>query len=853
MSWVQEAPLIPNQPETFEQVERILSILDVQVESVQPPTKLEPAAPPADLLEKDSIIPLDVIVPGTPEPVSPPVTETAASVSEPVELTEEPISLLLEESEPLDDSPIVASITTTDSAAMVREAQFTGLDMPEAIDAWREPVEPVSLESADSTGSGSAPAIPTSEVHEGSEPTGRQTAEGQEESRKQGALPFATATSEPPNSESEETAEQPAVTFGATVSEQDILLKPGSERGETLAAALPHVESPEQSDEPRIQGPEQPILEEARGVEASTKPPEPAEQITETPTVAGLGFQVTGPETRLPEVPPVATSVVAERPASLTAATSKPPFKEEAKRERVESRFERSSTSKLSPAARRFEAKGGKAAAQLAPQPEVYGPPTPYEYMTDVEKSEYNARRAQEKTSAKILDSSRKLTAPQPRDFGFQRGRRGRRGRSKRFADHETPSEQPAPREERRPTARPLIADLLREGQEILVQIAKEPLGKKGARITSHIALPGRYLVYMPTVDHIGVSRKIGSDEERRRLKRIINEFGEGLPGGFIVRTAGEGRTEEELKQDIRFLANTWTDIRSRAEKRAAPALLHRDLGVLERILRDQLSSEFTAIRLDTETEYAKVLEFVNQFQPALVGRVKLHFKDTPIFEEYGVDHEIEKALKPKVWLKSGGYIVINQTEAMVAIDVNTGKFVGKTTRLEDTIVKTNIDAAKEVARQIRLRDMGGIIVIDFIDMEERKNRQKVIQALEEAMRQDRAPSKILSFNDFGLVALTRKRVKQSLEKILMQPCVFCQGHGLVKSVQTVCYEIQSEAKKMAPLLDGREIRIRVHPEVARALKTSEQTVVSEIESHTRKDVIIKADPQTHQDQFEIF
>jgi ribonuclease G len=536
------------------------------------------------------------------------------------------------------------------------------------------------------------------------------------------------------------------------------------------------------------------------------------------------------PETSFSKPQPEAPPKQAQRPAFGRRDFRKPRFEE-----------------------KRFESRAAPAATPPAPKAEVYGPPTPYQYMTDAEKVEYKARLAVERVSARIQDSSRKMMAPQPRerDYGHQRGRRGRRGR-KRFGESE-PQEQAPAREEKKPSQRPLIADLLREGQEILVQIAKEPLGKKGARITSHIALPGRYLVYMPTVDHIGVSRKISTDEERHRLKRILNEYRAGLSGGFIVRTAGEGRTEEELKQDIRFLASTWADIRSRAEKRAAPALLHRDLGVLERLLRDQLSSDFKAIRLDHETEYAKVVEFVHQFQPALVGRVKLHLKDTPIFEEHGIDHEIEKALKPKVWLKSGGYIVINQTEAMVAIDVNTGKFVGKTTRLEDTIVKTNIDAAKEVARQIRLRDMGGIIVIDFIDMEERKNRAKVIQSLEEAMRCDRSPYKILAFNDFGLVALTRKRVKQSLEKTLLTSCSYCQGQGMIKSIQTVCLEIQTEAKKMAHLLDGREIRVRVHPEIAKALKTSEQAVISEIEGHTRKEVVIKTDPQIHQDQYDIF
>src|SRR6266545_5260744 len=284
--------------------------------------------------------------------------------------------------------------------------------------------------------------------------------------------------------------------------------------------------------------------------------------------------------------------------------------------------------------------------------------------------------------------------------------------------------------------ARPVITDLLREGQEIIVQIAKEPIGQKGARITSHVALPGRYIVYMPTVDHIGVSRKIGTDEERQRLKRTLHQLRaeSGAPGGFIVRTAANGCTIDELREDMQYLIRTWSDIRRRADRVKAPAIAHRDLDLVQRILRDQLSSDFTAIRVDSEFEYERIVDFVNRFAPKLVNRVKLYTKDTPILEHYGVQAEIDKAVKPRVWLKSGGYIVINQTEALVAIDVNTGKFVGKSNRLEDTIVKTNLEAAKEIVRQIRLRDLGGIIVLDFIDMEERKNRQKVMTALEQEL-----------------------------------------------------------------------------------------------------------------------
>ena len=288
----------------------------------------------------------------------------------------------------------------------------------------------------------------------------------------------------------------------------------------------------------------------------------------------------------------------------------------------------------------------------------------------------------------------------------------------------------------------PLISDLLKEGQEILVQIAKEPIGKKGARITSHIALPGRFLVYMPTVNHTGVSRKISSEEERQRLKRIILSERENGHGGFIVRTAAQSASEEELRADIRFLKGLWQDIKNRAEASKPPALIYHDLNVVERVLRDQVTSDFNVIWVDTEPEYERILRFFNRFQPGMVKRVKLYTKETPLFEQFGLQEEMNKALKSKVWLKSGGYIVINQTEALVAIDINTGKYVGKTARLEDTIVKTNVDAIKEIVRQIRLRDLGGIIIIDFIDMDERRNRQRVMQALEEELRHDRAPRK---------------------------------------------------------------------------------------------------------------
>src|SRR5579864_4811388 len=399
-----------------------------------------------------------------------------------------------------------------------------------------------------------------------------------------------------------------------------------------------------------------------------------------------------------------------------------------------------------------------------------------------------------------------------------------------------------------------LISDMLKQGQEIIVQIAKEPLGKKGARITSHVALPGRYLVYMPTLDHTGVSRKIASAEDRARLRHLVNEAKGQGGGGFIVRTAAGSATAEEVKTDVEFLMRTWQEIKSRSEQRKAPSLLHRDLNLVERILRDYMTPDFGAIWVDSEEEFAKVVEFMSRFQPALVNRVKLYTKETPVFEEFGIQQEIDKGLRPKVWLKSGGYIVINHTEALVAIDVNTGKFVGKgSNRLEDTIVRTNLEAVKEVVRQMRLRDLGGIIIIDFIDMEERRNREKVMAALEDALKADRAPSKVLRFNEFGLVAITRKRTKQALERTLCQPCPYCTGSGMVKSIPTLCYEIQAEARKMAPDLDAASLTLRVHPEIAKALKTRESSLMDELEQLTKKSIIIQADPTLHWEQYDIY
>ena len=405
-------------------------------------------------------------------------------------------------------------------------------------------------------------------------------------------------------------------------------------------------------------------------------------------------------------------------------------------------------------------------------------------------------------------------------------------------------------------TPEPKIEELLKEGQDVIVQVAKEPLGTKGARLTCHVTLPGRFLVFMPTVDHIGISRKIDSREERGRLRGIVREFREEhhFGGGVIIRTAAQGRSKDDILADLNYFYKIWVDMRQRGETNRAPVTVYQEPSLVAKLLRDLLTDDYSAIRIDHPQEHQRVLEFIQRIMPGLASRVKLYDKDYPIFEEYGVQAELDKALRSKVWLKSGGSIVINQTEALVAIDVNTGRYVGKKTagRLEDTILKTNLEAAREIVRQIRLRDLGGIIVCDFIDMEEKKNRVKVFAGVEQELRKDRAPSKALQVSDFGLVIVTRKRVKQSLERVLTEPCPYCSGAGTIKSSATVCYEILSEMKKVGADLDGPGVLLRVNPDIARALQQEEKGVLQDLRRMLQRDVIVKPDVQLHHEQFDV-
>ena len=396
----------------------------------------------------------------------------------------------------------------------------------------------------------------------------------------------------------------------------------------------------------------------------------------------------------------------------------------------------------------------------------------------------------------------------------------------------------------------PPIEELLQEGQEILVQVAKEPLGTKGARITSHISLPGRHLVYMPTVDHIGISRRIECEEERERLKQIVEEL-RPIESGFIVRTASEGKSAEELKSDMDFLLGVWEDIQSRLANRGATDLIHSDLDVTSKVLRDILSEDVSRIIVDSSEEHDKIVRFLGTFMPNINYSIELYDGKEPIFENFGLEVEIARALGRKVWLKSGGYIIIEQTEALTAIDVNTGRFVGKH-NLEDTILKTNLEAVREVAFQLRLRNIGGLIIIDFIDMEKEPHRDKVHSVLEEALKQDKSKTNILKISELGLVEMTRKRVRESIGRTICEPCPYCDGKGYVKSRVSMVYEIFRELRRDMGNMPGYRVTLLVHPHIAALLYDEERNGIEELERQFEKQITITARNNFHQEQFEI-
>ncbi|MCP4111539.1 MAG: Rne/Rng family ribonuclease [Desulfobacteraceae bacterium] len=395
------------------------------------------------------------------------------------------------------------------------------------------------------------------------------------------------------------------------------------------------------------------------------------------------------------------------------------------------------------------------------------------------------------------------------------------------------------------------IEDLITEGQEMLVQVSKAPIGTKGSRATSHISLPGRFLVLMPTSDHIGISRRIEDESERTRLKSLL-ESSKDDKMGYIVRTAAEGIRDEKLLYETGFLKNLWENIQIKYKKAPAPFLLHRELSVSLRAVRDLLIHEAEKLVIDSRSGYDSVLSFLDTFMPSLKESVEFYEGSEPIFDLYNLEGDISRALKKKVWLKSGGYIVIEHTEALVAIDVNTGRYVGKH-NLEETILKTNLEAVKEIAYQIRLRDIGGIIIIDFIDMEKKFNQEKVFNALREALKKDRSKTHILPMSEMGLIEMTRKRIKKSLTRMLCEPCFYCEGEGYLISRQSVCYNIYREILREGKDFSGTKLMLRVNNEIADILHGEENSIIVSLERIIGKQIVIYPNSDFHMEEFDIF
>ena len=395
------------------------------------------------------------------------------------------------------------------------------------------------------------------------------------------------------------------------------------------------------------------------------------------------------------------------------------------------------------------------------------------------------------------------------------------------------------------------IEDFLKEGDEILVQVAKEPISTKGPRVTRHVTLAGRHVVFMPFIEHTGVSRRIENDAERERLKEILDTIRpEGK--GIIARTVAEGQSYKTLKADYDMMSKIWKDVMKANEKVKAPALAYKDLNFVQRVLRDITDEDVETIHVDSKDKLKEVEKFTNKFLPGLKGKAKQYTGDIPLFEKFGIDMEIERGLSNKVYLRSGGSLNIDQTEALVSIDVNTGKFVGRKT-LEETILRTNLEAVKEIAYQLRLRNCGGIIIIDFIDMENEENRDMVYNTLLDALKKDRAKTNVLPISGLGLVEMTRKRTRDTLTRIMCNSCPYCEGTGTVKSTLTVCYELVRELMKTLKKAQGSKVSVYAHPEVTARLSGEDLDMIETLEETFGKSIIMRSENNYHIEQYEIF
>ncbi len=545
--------------------------------------------------------------------------------------------------------------------------------------------------------------------------------------------------------------------------------------------------------------------QEVKAREAAAAPPEPAMAIVDT-----AGAPVLPPEESPAVEPPAAPPIAEAEPAApvpipLTQAVG--------------------------------VASSPEAFAAMA-QPEVAAAPAPEEAPAG---GSIAARATEAPREARADRGDRDRNRRDERGRRDEHNRRDRdRGRNGRHRD-----------EERRPKEIKSIQDLLKEGQEVIVQVAKDPIGTKGARITSHVSLPGRHMVFMPTVNHIGISRRIEKDVERRRLREIVDKMRpEGT--GFIVRTVAENVEAPKLEADIRFLIQVWNEIIRTKDKVGAPALLHPDLDLILRATRDLFTADVQKLVIDDRDEYERILRFVREQAPHLESQIEFYTGEEPIFDAYGIEQELKRAGQRKVWLKSGGYLIIDQAEALTAIDVNSGRYVGKK-NLEETITKINTEAAKELVYQLRMRNIGGIIIIDFIDMDKPQNRDKVFKALQDALGRDKAKTNVLKISELGLVEMTRKRVRESVTRMMNEPCSYCDGKGHIKSKITVAYEIFREIRREAVHFSEPVLVVNCHPEVARMLQGPERDELRYLMDRFNKTIQVKPQQGYHQEQFDIY
>lgn len=601
--------------------------------------------------------------------------------------------------------------------------------------------------------------------------------------------------------------EDPSQPRGAPLREED---RPSG--SEILRAALSQSAAPGEEDSGR----EASAATEAPSPDAEAAPPTaPAE------TAAAPEQPSASPE---PDTAPEAAEVSEPSPAepSPAVAESTPPGVPAVSPGAIIAALpseERSEPAAETPAASTAEAsEASSTSADAASEPEGNG-----------------SRPVSEKPDGEVTGAIvRKSEAPSPRE------------RRARNADHDRKQgSTKAPRKEQR------IEDVLKVGQEVVVQISKDPIGTKGARLTSHLSIPGRHLVFMPTVDHVGISRRISNEKERRRLREIVDRL--RPPGtGFIVRTVAENVPEAKLESDIRFLIEIWNEVVRRNEKRQGPGLLHPDLDLILRATRDLFAQDVEKLVVDDREEHERISQFVAAQDPALRDRVILHDNEEPIFDAYGIEQEIQRATQRKVWLKSGGYLIIDQAEALTAIDVNSGRYVGKKS-LEETITKINVEAAKEIVYQLRLRNIGGIIICDFIDMEKSQNRDKVFKSLQEALGRDKAKTHVLRISELGLVEMTRKRVRESIGRVLHEDCWYCDGKGFVKTATTVAYEIFREIRREAPNFKDPVMVIHCSDEVARLLQTEEREELRYLMDRYNKTLQVRAQSGYHREQYDLF